>query len=220
MPLTLLLHAFSFLWFWIFTLFPLIHLFRPVPLVMKHKTHSLSPTRRLKLLLLCLILLLALLCLYYGSSLAPSSRRSDAEDSFGSDPVLGAVGVSRDVGHLHELPELNLEVPGSIPVSITSLNSCFCNFGEVEPWKCASLLESVFLLCFVLSWNVCFFMPFQICDERYSELIPCLDRNLIYQLKLKLNLSLMEHYERHCPPPERRYNCLIPPPTGYKVGYL
>lgn len=60
----------------------------------------------------------------------------------------------------------------------------------------------------------------QICDMRYSELIPCLDRNLIYQLKLKPNLSLMEHYERHCPPPERRYNCLVPPPKGYKVsGY-
>lgn len=53
---------------------------------------------------------------------------------------------------------------------------------------------------------------------RFSELIPCLDRNLIYQLKLKLNLSLMEHYERHCPPPSRRYNCLIPPPVGYKVS--
>uniref|UniRef100_A0A5B7A3K9 Methyltransferase n=1 Tax=Davidia involucrata TaxID=16924 RepID=A0A5B7A3K9_DAVIN len=56
-----------------------------------------------------------------------------------------------------------------------------------------------------------------ICDMRYSELIPCLDRNLIYQLKLKLDLTLMEHYERHCPPPERRYNCLIPPPIGYKI---
>ncbi|KAA8530171.1 hypothetical protein F0562_004880 [Nyssa sinensis] len=56
-----------------------------------------------------------------------------------------------------------------------------------------------------------------ICDMRYSELIPCLDRNLIYQLKLKPNLTLMEHYERHCPPPERRYNCLIPPPVGYKI---
>lgn len=56
-----------------------------------------------------------------------------------------------------------------------------------------------------------------ICDMRYSELIPCLDRNLIYQLKLKPNLSLMEHYERHCPPPERRYNCLVPPPKGYKI---
>ncbi|KAA8548163.1 hypothetical protein F0562_004576 [Nyssa sinensis] len=56
-----------------------------------------------------------------------------------------------------------------------------------------------------------------ICDMRYSELIPCLDRNLTYQLKLKLNLALMKHYERHCPPPERRFNCLIPPPIGYKI---
>ncbi|XP_021752128.1 probable methyltransferase PMT3 [Chenopodium quinoa] len=58
---------------------------------------------------------------------------------------------------------------------------------------------------------------FPVCDDRHSELIPCLDRHLIYQLRLKLDLSLMEHYERHCPPPERRYNCLIPPPHGYKV---
>ncbi|OAY67412.1 putative methyltransferase PMT1 [Ananas comosus] len=56
-----------------------------------------------------------------------------------------------------------------------------------------------------------------VCDDRLSELIPCLDRNLIYQTHLKLDLSLMEHYERHCPQPERRYNCLIPPPPGYKV---
>ncbi|CAA0824527.1 Probable methyltransferase PMT9 [Striga hermonthica] len=57
-----------------------------------------------------------------------------------------------------------------------------------------------------------------VCDSRYSELIPCLDRNLIfYQIKLKVNLSLMEHYERHCPPAERRFNCLIPPPIGYKI---
>lgn len=58
---------------------------------------------------------------------------------------------------------------------------------------------------------------FPVCDDRHSELIPCLDRNLIYQMRLKLDLSLMEHYERHCPPPERRFNCLIPPPPGYKV---
>lgn len=56
-----------------------------------------------------------------------------------------------------------------------------------------------------------------VCNTGFSDLIPCLDRHLIYQLKLKLNLSLMEHYERHCPPPRRRYNCLIPPPVGYKV---
>nr|GLL41179.1 probable methyltransferase PMT3 [Ipomoea trifida] len=52
---------------------------------------------------------------------------------------------------------------------------------------------------------------FPVCDDRHSELIPCLDRNLIYQMRLKLDLSLMEHYERHCPMPERRFNCLIPP---------
>ncbi|KAI4352293.1 hypothetical protein L6164_006560 [Bauhinia variegata] len=56
-----------------------------------------------------------------------------------------------------------------------------------------------------------------VCDDRLSELIPCLDRNLIYQTRLKLDLNLMEHYERHCPMPERRYNCLIPPPPRYKV---
>ncbi|KAK6161258.1 hypothetical protein DH2020_004639 [Rehmannia glutinosa] len=58
---------------------------------------------------------------------------------------------------------------------------------------------------------------FPVCDDRHSELIPCLDRNLIYQMRLKLDLSLMEHYERHCPLPERRFNCLIPPPPGYKM---
>ncbi|XP_073100455.1 probable methyltransferase PMT9 isoform X2 [Elaeis guineensis] len=58
---------------------------------------------------------------------------------------------------------------------------------------------------------------FPVCGMRFSELIPCLDRNLINQLKLKVNLSLMEHYERHCPPPSRRYNCLIPPPVGYRA---
>lgn len=56
-----------------------------------------------------------------------------------------------------------------------------------------------------------------VCDDRLSELIPCLDRNLIYRTRLKLDLALMEHYERHCPLPERRYNCLIPPPPGYKI---
>ncbi|KAM7527311.1 hypothetical protein LguiB_030721 [Lonicera macranthoides] len=56
-----------------------------------------------------------------------------------------------------------------------------------------------------------------VCDDRHSELIPCLDRNLLYQTRLKVDLNLMEHYERHCPQSERRYNCLIPPPPGYRV---
>lgn len=56
-----------------------------------------------------------------------------------------------------------------------------------------------------------------VCDSRYTELVPCLDRNLNKQMKLKLNLSVMEHYERHCPPADHRLNCLIPPPPNYKV---
>ena len=57
----------------------------------------------------------------------------------------------------------------------------------------------------------------QVCDARHLELIPCLDRRLHYQLRLRLNLSLMEHYECHCPPAPRRLNCLIPPLVGYQV---
>ncbi|GKA79046.1 kinesin-like protein KIN-4A [Tanacetum coccineum] len=45
-------------------------------------------------------------------------------------------------------------------------------------------------------------------------------KNLIYQMRLKLDLSLMEHYERHCPLPESRFNSFIPPPTGYKFSYM
>ena len=73
-------------------------------------------------------------------------------------------------------------------------------------------------ICYQSQWCSYVYLWFlKVCDDRHSELIPCLDRNLIYQMRLKLDLSLMEHYERHCPPSERRFNCLIPPPPGYKV---
>ena len=72
-----------------------------------------------------------------------------------------------------------------------------------------------------LSFLILFWCIFwQICDSKHSDLIPCLDRDLHHQLKLRLNLTLMEHYEHHCPPPERRFNCLVPPPAGYKVGLV
>ena len=90
---------------------------------------------------------------------------------------------------------------------IVSIDFCF--------WV---VLQKGIVKVFVFFVDMVEMMLFQICDLRFSELIPCLDRNLIYQLKLKLNLSLMEHYERHCPPPARQYNCLVPPPSGYKVG--
>lgn len=89
---------------------------------MKQKTQSFSSTRQLKLILLGFIILLALLCLYYGSSFAPSSRRSDGDDLFGSDPIFDAAVVNRDLDDLHEHRELNLHAPESIPVSITGFN--------------------------------------------------------------------------------------------------
>ncbi|KAB2599844.1 methyltransferase PMT3 [Pyrus ussuriensis x Pyrus communis] len=58
---------------------------------------------------------------------------------------------------------------------------------------------------------------FPVCDDRHLELIPYLDKNLIYQMRLKFDLSLIEHYERHCPIPKGRFNCLILPPPRYNV---
>ncbi|XP_030450617.1 probable methyltransferase PMT9 [Syzygium oleosum] len=140
---------------------------------MKSKSEFVPNAMAVKYVLIGAIAVLGLVCLYYGSSVAPGLSRSD-EDGLGSDgadPVLGGFVPHRGLDVLFADRERNPDVPRSIPV----------------------------------------------CDMKFSELIPCLDRNLIYQMKLKPNLTLMEHYERHCPPPERRYNCLIPPPVGYKI---
>lgn len=77
--------------------------------------------------------------------------------------------------------------------------------------------NAAILLAYCQSHGISNVSVLKVCDDRHSELIPCLDRHLIYQMRMKLDLSVMEHYERHCPPAERRYNCLIPPPSGYKV---
>eukprot|EP00850_Spirogloea_muscicola_P004051 SM000017S02791 [mRNA] locus=s17:207192:211823:- [translate_table: standard] len=57
----------------------------------------------------------------------------------------------------------------------------------------------------------------KVCDSQYEEITPCNDRSLQQELKLKINVRLGEHYERHCPPPDRRLKCLIPPPKNYKL---
>lgn len=141
---------------------------------MKHKSELITTTKILKYVLIGLIVFLGLICLYYGSSIAPGLPRADDAAALddGTDPVIRGFVPKHDYfDELFEDQEQNPEVPKSIPV----------------------------------------------CEMKYSELIPCLDRNLLYQLKLKPNWTLMEHYERHCPPPQRRYNCFIPPPTGYKI---
>ncbi|XP_072963001.1 probable methyltransferase PMT3 [Typha angustifolia] len=104
---------------------------------------------------------------------------------------------------------------GSGALEIGSKFSRPFGWGSEDDGEVGKLEESIF----ALEEGDKTFRPkhFPVCDDRHSELIPCLDRNLIYQTRLKLDLNLMEHYERHCPQPERRYNCLIPPPPGYKV---
>ncbi|KAJ3695454.1 hypothetical protein LUZ60_000831 [Juncus effusus] len=113
-------------------------------------------------ILICFLVCLSLLCLFYGTSFAPSLRRRDASDPFSIHLIYRGRGVT--------------------------------------------LIRANFTVT-----------SFPVCDMRLSELIPCSDRNLLYQMRLKLNLSLMEHYERHCPPQSRRFDCLIPPPSNYKV---
>ncbi|CAI5481122.1 unnamed protein product [Closterium sp. Yama58-4] len=58
---------------------------------------------------------------------------------------------------------------------------------------------------------------FPVCDPELSEVIPCLDHNIHKKMKLHLSTSLMEHYERHCPPSNLRVRCLVPPPADYKT---
>eukprot|EP00850_Spirogloea_muscicola_P006830 SM000033S12351 [mRNA] locus=s33:382454:387103:- [translate_table: standard] len=62
-----------------------------------------------------------------------------------------------------------------------------------------------------------FRLGIKVCESQYEEITPCNDRSLQQELKLKINVRLGEHYERHCPPPDRRLKCLIPPPKNYKL---
>lgn len=56
-----------------------------------------------------------------------------------------------------------------------------------------------------------------ICPLSYNEYIPCHDMSYINDLLPNLDLSKEEQLERHCPPPEKRLFCLVPPPKDYKI---
>ncbi|KAM3280698.1 putative methyltransferase PMT6 [Capsicum chacoense] len=56
-----------------------------------------------------------------------------------------------------------------------------------------------------------------VCPLKFNEYIPCHDLPYIKELMPKLDLSRKEELERHCPPPDRRLFCLVPPPTDYKI---
>ncbi|XP_045786937.1 probable methyltransferase PMT11 [Trifolium pratense] len=55
---------------------------------------------------------------------------------------------------------------------------------------------------------------FTLCSSNMSDYIPCLD-NVEAIGKLK-SVEKGERFERHCPVAEKRFNCLVPPPKGYR----
>ncbi|KAJ4849203.1 hypothetical protein Tsubulata_047622 [Turnera subulata] len=56
-----------------------------------------------------------------------------------------------------------------------------------------------------------------VCPLKFNEYIPCHDVNYVQTLLPSLNLSRKEELERHCPPPQKRLFCLVPPPQDYKI---
>ncbi|KAG8646462.1 probable methyltransferase PMT7 [Manihot esculenta] len=56
-----------------------------------------------------------------------------------------------------------------------------------------------------------------ICPLKFNEYIPCHDVLYVKSLLPSLDLSRREELERHCPPPEKRLFCLVPPPEDYKL---
>ena len=90
---------------------------------MKQKNDQIHTRKLLTYLLIGLIGVLGLVCLYYGSSFAPGSRRSDDTGSRldGSDPVFSGVSRNRDLVDLLDEQGHYVEVAKSIPVSIAFL---------------------------------------------------------------------------------------------------
>lgn len=56
-----------------------------------------------------------------------------------------------------------------------------------------------------------------VCPIMFNEYIPCHDPSYVKKLLPSLDLSKKEELERHCPPPEKRLFCLVPPPEDYKI---
>lgn len=90
---------------------------------MKQKNEQIHTRKLVSYLLIGLIGVLGLVCLYYGSSFAPGSRRSDDTGSRfdGSDPVIGGFSRNRDLVDLLDDQGHYPEAPKSFPVSIAFL---------------------------------------------------------------------------------------------------
>eukprot|EP00250_Pteridium_aquilinum_P021226 c25061_g3_i1 orf=435-2372(-) len=163
-----------------------------------------SQGKRLVLSICLMLVALSLICVYYGSFFKATFQ--DGSDS----------------SHLQDVEEMAARRFGRNAVEnedADEAGSMAAEGGESANKASILIREKTNEATNTVEDNVfdVTIKTFPACDMRHSELIPCLDRHLHSQFKLKLNLSLMEHYERHCPPSHRRLNCLIPPPSNYKV---
>ncbi|MCO5612092.1 hypothetical protein L7F22_066354 [Adiantum nelumboides] len=158
-----------------------------------------SQGKRLVLSVCLMLVALSLVCTYYGSFLkAALQNKSDSAHLQDVEEM-----VSRRFGRNAAENDVEKEA-GSEPVEGTA----DAIIREKVSEGSNTMEDNVFDVTI---------KTFPTCDMRLSEVIPCLDANVRHQLKLKLNQSLMEHYERHCPPAHRRLNCLVPPPSNYKL---
>ncbi|AES99430.2 probable methyltransferase PMT11 isoform X1 [Medicago truncatula] len=55
---------------------------------------------------------------------------------------------------------------------------------------------------------------FELCKGSMSEYIPCLDN--VDEIRKLESVERGERFERHCPVEEKRFNCLVPAPKGYR----
>lgn len=56
-----------------------------------------------------------------------------------------------------------------------------------------------------------------VCPLTFNEYNPCHNVTYVNELLPKLDRTMREELERHCPPLERRLFCLVPPPDDYKM---
>lgn len=163
-----------------------------------------SQRKRFALSMCLMLLTLSLICIYYGSFFKSALQHKRESSFLGSDEELIPRRFRSLVDEEDDTKEASFKAGDD--GEVLEKDGAKVRGKKQEFVKAAE--ESVFDMSI---------KTFPVCDSRHSELIPCLDRHLHSQLKLKLNLSLMEHYERHCPPSHRRLNCLIPPPSNYKA---
>ncbi|KAJ7521133.1 hypothetical protein O6H91_19G039400 [Diphasiastrum complanatum] len=112
---------------------------------------------------------------------------------------------------------LGLIFAGSLLAGTQALNATYSTISSGDMRKSKGWLPNIVALSFRSESIAIPVEGMNICPLEYSELIPCQDEAYVRTISRNLNISRKEHLERHCPPPNSRLFCLIPPPKDYKL---